>query len=127
MRKTTRVRGMFVGVAIFTALVTSAAMAASGGWRVFATSSDAGGYGAYASANATVRHPKALAIRVTGTQRQSVDWNLICSGTTKLPAGTQMVVLNVSRATSCTVSGGDNVEAGELGQVQRAKIELLRK
>lgn len=90
-------------------------------WRVFATATDQGDYATYASANAKVVNPVALAVRAIGPA-ESVSWSLSCDGETKGTAlSGKVLAVSVVAAKSCSVYGSAFGEAGTL------RLQLLRR
>ena len=101
-------------------LLGSTATAATG-WRVFATATDNGEYGTYASANAKVLKPQALAVRATGPAT-SVSWTISCDGEVKRAGLSNVVVTaGVATAKSCTLYGSAFGDSGTL------RVQLLRR
>jgi DNA-binding XRE family transcriptional regulator len=88
-------------------------------WRTFATASDKGEYGTYASADAKVVQPNGLAIRASG-KVSSVNWFLSCSAARE-PAKPGVFVVSVATADTCSLSGS------AVGPGGTTKIELLKR
>lgn len=102
-------------------LVLGSSATAAVGWRVFATATDNGEYGTYASASAKVVKPKALAVRAIGPTT-SVTWFLSCDGESKGAAlSGKAIIANVGTAKSCSLSGSAIGPGGTL------RVQLLRK
>lgn len=108
-----------------TALTLTAAFALGGaayaatGWHVFATGSDSGQYGAFASANADVVNPSALAIRVT--KEADLTWSLDCQGELKHAAANAIVAISVTAADKCSLNGSANTSTDGTLKVQLLK------
>lgn len=90
------------------------------GWHVFATGTDQGDYGAFASAHADVLRPKGLA--VSATKAADVSWNIICEGETKKASGGSVLVADVAHATKCSLDA--NADTDSSGKVV---IQLLKR
>lgn len=119
MRIFTRTRLMVVVVAAV-AFSAGAAAQAAGSWHVFATGTDSGDYGAYASAHADVLHSQALAVRASKTSKLS--WTLICSSPNKTVPANTVYSVTVGNAKSCSLSGNAVTESS--GKVS---VQLLRR
>lgn len=101
-------------------LLGSTATAATG-WRVFATGTDSGEYGTYASANAAVINPKGLAVRALGPVTE-VTWALTCNGETKSAGlANRVVPVTVATAKKCDLYGWAQGDEGTL------RVQLLRR
>jgi hypothetical protein len=93
---------------------------AATGWRVFATASDSGQYGAYASANADVLKPQALGVRTS--KASDVSWFLSCQGEKKRAKAGEIVLTTVATSKKCSLSGSANTsDSGTL------RVQLLRR
>lgn len=90
-------------------LVIGAAAVAATGWKVFASGSDSGDYTSYASADASVIHPHALAVRVSANA--DVSWTITCDGKTRAQAG-QIIAASVPAAKTCHLYGSAANEGG---------------
>lgn len=105
-----------------TGLALGSAATAATGWRVFATGTDRGDYGTFASAAASVQNPNALGIRVKGTSGPyEVNWMASCQGVTRPKAGVA-VQIGVPQSATCSVNAS---VLGSKGGTD--KIELLRR
>jgi hypothetical protein len=101
--------------------VGAASMAfAATGWRVFATASDSGQYGAYASANADVLKPGALAVRAS--KAANVSWYLSCQGEKKRAKAGEIILTTVGTSTKCSLTG--SAITTDSGTV---RVQLLRR
>jgi hypothetical protein len=105
--------GLIVG-----GLAGSLAMASTG-WRVFATASDSGQYGAYASADSDVLKPRALAVRVS--RPADVSWYLSCQGERKGVKAGQIVLASVATSKKCSLGGSASTSASGTLRVQLLK------
>lgn len=111
-------RALVIITAVVAFAAGSAATAATG-WRVFATANDQGEFSTFASANAKVLAPKALALRTSGPVN-TVSWFLTCQGETKTTkAGISLVAVNT--ADTCDLSG---TVTGDEGKV---RLQLLKR
>jgi hypothetical protein len=111
------------GLAAASAALTFASLApaaAAPGWKPYATAVDSGEYGAFVHANATVLHPKQLAVRISRPGDLSIS--LLCDFTAKAHPAGKVYLLVVGRAQKCDVIGGATTD-----QAGSVKLELLRK
>jgi hypothetical protein len=109
---------VLAGVALG-AFAASLAVAA-GPWKVFATATDSGQYGAYASADADVLRPAALAVRVS--QAADVSWYMSCQGKRADARPGQLVLVSVATSDKCSLSGSaSTTTSGTL------RVQLLRR
>ena len=105
-----------VATAVITGVfVAGSAAGAATGWRPFATGSDAGQYGAYASASGDVVKPKGLAIRVrsSGDSTPDIDYYFSCSGKIRARSGVTYTI-DVSKSAKCNVNGSAITDNGSV-------------
>lgn len=103
-------------VVIVAAFIAGTAAHAAVGWRMFATGSDSGDYGAHAEANAGVLHPKALGIRTS--RSANVSWLLSCQSAERRASANQIIVVGVAAARKCTLYGSATTQTGGTVRIQ---------
>lgn len=101
-------------VLVVGAFVGGAASAQTSAWRVFATGSDSGDYGAFASASGDVAKPKGLAARVkiSGADSADLSWSFYCSGEAKTAKPNVVYVVAVATSKKCSLSGTASTDTG---------------
>jgi hypothetical protein len=116
-------RVVIIGVALAAAFAAGAAAQSSSPWRVFATGTDSGDYGAFASASGDVAKPKGLAARVQfhGASSADLSYNLICEGEIKTARSGVTYLIQVPTMKKCSVDGSANTDSGSL------TIQLLKR
>lgn len=112
-----------VAAAAFAAGSAATALAAGAPWRVFATSTDSGDYGAYASADASAPRSSAFAVRATSQPGRTVDvsFYLNCEGERKVPSGA-LVAVTVPGSKKCSLHASADTDYSG-----RVRVELLRR
>jgi hypothetical protein len=109
---------LLVGLA---GLLVGGSASAAVSWRVFATATDSGEFSTYASANAKVVKPKALAVRAVGAATE-VSWSISCDGRVKGGnLSNRVIAASVANAQSCSLYGSAFGDGGTL------RVQLLRR